>query len=376
MSDTKVEFHNTISSFEGINIITNIVQAVLSNPDMSKQMPAIMLRGAPGVGKSSIVKSIADRLGIGFIDVRLAQLERVDFCGLPSVEDKTTEWNVPSIWPKDQNSKGIILLDEITSAPPDVQVAAYQFVLDRQISNSKYKLPDGWFIIAAGNRVIDRAVVKTMSSALANRFMHFEIEANAEDWDMWAVKHDIHPSVTGFIKFRPGLLFKMDNQNLEQGWPSPRSWEKVSNVIKIFSNDIELLSKAVYGLVGPGAGLEFIEFYKLSKSTEDVVAMLSNPDVPVKIPAKTDEKCAFAAAISYHLWNGDSEEEHVKRVEGLYRVLDKMTPDFVTMIAKNAFLGNNKVSRIQAIKYISGSKKYEEFAKNHSISFDNRYSLE
>lgn len=373
---TKIDLHNVTSSDEAINIIETSVKKLLDNPDRAHRLPPIMLRGAPGVGKSTIVKEIADRLGIGFIDVRLAQLERVDFCGLPSVNDHVTEWNVPAFWPRDKKSKGIILLDEITSAPSDLQVAAYQLVLDRKISNSNYELPDGWFIVAAGNRITDRAVVKVMSSALANRFLHLELEPNAEDWCGWAVSHDIHPSVTGFITFRPALLHKMDNQNLEQGWPSPRSWEKVSNVLAMFGDNEDVLRKVVYGLIGPNVGVEFIEFHRTAKNFDNVLEMLTNPKAKIVIPTKSDEKCAFAAALVYLLWNGKNEADHKKRVSGMYRILDELTQDFVAMICKQAMLGNTKVSRLQAIQLIMSDKAYPDFAKKHAKAFGERLSLD
>ena len=373
---TKIDQHNVICTNEAIEIIEASVRTQMNNPSLAGSLPAIMLRGAPGVGKSTIVRDIANRLGIEFIDVRLSQLERVDFCGLPSVNDGTTTWNVPSFWPRDKKSKGILMLDEITSAPADVQVAAYQLVLDRQISNSNYKLPDGWYIIAAGNRTIDRAVVKTMSSALANRFMHFEVDANVEDWYQWGVAHDINPSVTGFIKFRPALLSKMDGQNLECGWPSPRSWERVSSMLPIFGDNEEVLRKVVYGLVGPSAGVEFIEFHRTAKKFDDVLEMLTNPKAKVVIPTKADEKCAFAAAVSYLLWNGKNEKDDKVRVEGMYRIINEMTSDFAVMIVKAAMLGNTRVARMNAVKMICSSKSYAEFAKKHAKAFADRHSLD
>lgn len=375
-NSTKIDLHNAITSDEAIAIIEESVKTQINNPSLAGSLPAIMLRGAPGVGKSTIVREIADRLGIGFIDVRLAQLERVDLCGLPSVNDGVTTWNVPSFWPHDKKSKGILFFDEITSAPSDVQVACYSIILDRAIPNSNYKLPDGWYVIAAGNRTIDRAVVKTMSSALANRFMHFELEASAEDWRGWAVSHDINPSVTGFIQFRPNLLFKMDNQNLEMGWPSPRSWEKVSNVINLFGDNEEVLRKVVYGLVGPSAGVEFIEFHRTAKKFDDVLEMLTNPKAKVVIPSKADEKCAFAAAVSYLLWNGKNEKDDKVRVEGMYRIINEMTSDFAVMIVKAAMLGNTRVARMNAVKMICSSKSYADFAKKHAKAFADRHSLD
>ena len=231
------------------NIIEKSVSALLADPSLAKCLPPIMLRGAPGTGKSTIVRTVAEKLGIGFIDIRLAEMEPVDLRGLPvpNHDNKSVQWYVTADLPRDPDSKGIILFDELTSAPKDLQVAAYELILDRRLGNL-YKIPDGWFIVAAGNRIKDKAVATAMSSALANRMMHFEMDADAEEWGAWAVSKGLHPSVTGFIAYRPACLLKMD-QNLEMGWPSPRSWERVSHIIKLF-DDEETTRKAVYGLVG------------------------------------------------------------------------------------------------------------------------------
>ena len=368
MATTSVDMHNLVSSEEAINLIETSVKTLIANPNLADSLPPILLRGAPGVGKSTIVRTIANKLNIGFVDVRLAEMERVDFAGLPSVADGTTEWNVPSFWPRDPDSKGIILLDEITSAPADVQVAAYQIVLDRKISNSNYKLPNGWFIVAAGNRTNDRAVVKTMSSALANRFMHFEVAANIEDWILWAVAHDIHPSVTGYLRYRPESLFKMDAQNLEMGWPSPRSWERVSNVLPMFGTNEDVLRKAVYGLVGNNVGVEFMEFHRINEQFDDVLEMLTNPKAEVKIPKEIDRKYALVSAVSYLLWNGKTDKDDTIRVEGLYRIANELSADFATALIKSAMVGNSRVPRMQAVAKIMKSKSYPEFAKKYSAA--------
>ena len=358
-----IDMHNLVSADEVYNIIKTSAETLINNPELASALPAIMLRGAPGVGKSTIVRSVAKDLGIGFIDVRLAQMERVDFAGLPSVNNEMTEWNVPSFWPRDMNSKGIILLDEITSAPSDCQVAAYSVVLDRRIPNSNYTLPNGWLIVAAGNRTCDRAVVKTMSSALANRFVHFEIEANSEDWVKWATVNEIHPSVVGFINYKPALLFKMEGQNLEYGWPSPRSWERVSNCISIFNGNTELLRKVVYGLVGNGVGLEFMEFFKMSSEFDSILEVMLNESANFELPEKADKKYAVVSAVIYHLWNGKSTEDTEKRVNGFFKILSKMPNDFGAMMIKAAMLGNKKVKPLEAMKMIMINKNYAEAAK-------------
>ena len=132
--------------------------------------PPVMLWGPPGIGKSDIVKSVAQECGIEQRDIRLAQLDPVDLRGVPTVENGQTKWAVPSFFPTEPESAGIIFLDELSAADPSIQVAAYQLLLDRRIG--EYKVPPKWIIVAAGNRAEDNAVSLPISSALANRMMH------------------------------------------------------------------------------------------------------------------------------------------------------------------------------------------------------------
>ena len=360
---TDIDMHNITSAEEVMNIIETSATTLMKIPELAGSLPAIMLRGAPGVGKSTIVKSVAEKLGIGFIDIRLAQMERVDFAGLPSINNGMTEWNVPSFWPRDMKSNGIILLDEITSAPSDCQVAAYSVVLDRRIPNSNYVLPNGWLIVAAGNRTCDRAVVKTMSSALANRFVHFEVEANSEDWVKWATINEINPSVIGFINFRPNLLFKMEGQNLEHGWPSPRSWERVSNSIKLFNGNTNILRKVIYGLIGNSVGVEFMEFFKMSEEFNSILEVMLNEAIPFEAPDKADRRYAIASAVIYHLWGGKDDVETEQRVNGFYKILMKMPSDFAAMMIRSAMLGSKNVNPMQAMKWIMTNKNYANATK-------------
>ena len=366
MSDMSVDMHNLVSSNDAIEILETITKSRMSGMNTG----ASLFRGSSGIGKSSIVRQVAQNLGIGFVDIRLAQLDRVDLCGLPSIDNGVTKWNVPKFWPNDPASKGILFFDEITSAPPDVQVAAYSIILDRCIPNSDDEIPDGWQIVAAGNYVTDRAVVKSMSSALANRFMHFDLEASATDWGIWAVQHDIHPSVTGYIQYRPENLFKMTNQNLERGWPSPRSWEGVSKALANFGSNEKLLQKVVYGLVGPGVGVEFMAFHKVANQFDNVLDMLTNPNAPIIIPSEADRKYALCSAVAYLIWDGETEDEHKKRVNGFYRIIKALSsdPGFVMALTKLCMSGNSKVSKIKAMMYITNNEEYEKFSKKYLAS--------
>lgn len=336
-----VDTHNRMSMAELEEIIRTNCQLIIEHPEMAMTIPPILIHSSPGVGKSSIVRQVAEKLGIGFVDVRLAEMESVDIRGLPSVdkENGVMKWNAPDFWPRDPESKGIIFLDELTSCDKSCQVAAYELILDRKIGDF-YKVPNGWYIVSAGNLTTDRAVAMSMSSALSNRFLHVELEADSEQWIKWAFTHDVHPSVTGFIQYRPENLFNMERENLERGWPSPRSWDRVSQMCKIYSNE-QLLRKIVYGLVGPAKGVEFMEFHRLNKSFDNILDMVYGK-APIKIPEKNDQIYAMCSSLVYILWRGTDEKDEKQRLDGFFKILTEMRPEFVMMCITNAMHGRSE----------------------------------
>lgn len=185
-----------------------------------------MLWGPPGVGKSSIVAQTARKYGIGFIDVRLSQLAPTDLRGLPVPQDGVSRWYPPEFLPRE--GEGILFLDELNMAPPTMQGMAQQLILDRKVGS--YELPEGWFVWAAGNRKEDRAAVFDMPAPLANRFIHLEVAPDFESFKRYGFQAGIHERILAFLAFRPGLLHQMDAKR--PAWPSPRSWEMASTLLK------------------------------------------------------------------------------------------------------------------------------------------------
>ena len=163
----------------------------------------VMLWGPPGVGKSQMVAQVAQKHNVPVIDIRLSQMEPSDLRGIPFRSDDRVEWAVPSMLPdaKRHGERGFLFLDEITSAPPTVSAAAYQLILDRRLGN--YLVPEGWVIIAAGNRQGDRGVTYAMPAPLANRFSHFDVDTHLDDWVAWAYENGIDDRVIAFVRFRP-----------------------------------------------------------------------------------------------------------------------------------------------------------------------------
>jgi hypothetical protein len=377
-TEATLDMYNTVTMDELERVITTNMKKIMENPGLSATLPPILIHSSPGIGKSSLIKQIAADLGIGFVDVRLAELDSVDIRGLPSVdkESGTMRWNAPDFWPRDPKSKGIIFFDELTAAPRDVQVASYEIILDRKIGEF-YKVPDGWYICAAGNSSTDHAVATSMSSALANRFLHFTLREDAQAFLRWANVNGIHPSVTGFLTWKNEMLFNMKDENLEMGWPSPRSWHRVSEMVHIYGDDEAILRKIVYGLIGRRAGSEFIEYHKLNESFDSVLDMMYGKK-PVVIPDRNDMKYSLCSTMVYLLWRGKDKEDEEKRIEGFYKISSKLTSDFASLAMINAIAGikkgDNKVCAPK-LYYHNHGKSYDAWQKANGAALRKRMSV-
>ncbi len=255
----------------------------------------VMLWGPPGVGKSQMVAQIAARHGVPVIDIRLSQMEPSDLRGIPFRVEDRVEWAPPAVLPdrRRHGPRGILFLDEITSAPPAVSAAAYQLILDRRLG--EYKVPEGWAIFAAGNRQGDRGVTYSMPAPLANRFSHFEVETNLDDWAAWAYRSGLDERVIAFLRFRPELLFDFDPAHNPVAFPSPRSWEFAHRGLRKFEDRPDLLQGTLQACVGPAAGVELHAFVNSLDDMPDLDAIIAGEEVSV--PKEIDLQYAVAAAL-------------------------------------------------------------------------------
>ncbi|WP_373035028.1 AAA family ATPase [Sulfurimonas sp.] len=231
------------------------------------------LWGAPGIGKSSIIKQIAQSKGVGFIDLRLALMDPTDLKGIPfyDKESHTALWAPPAFLPK--SGEGILFLDELNSAAPSVQASAYQLILDRKVG--EYELPSGWAIVAAGNREGDRGVTYRMPSPLANRFVHFEMQVDVDDWKYWAYKNSLDERIISYISYVNEHLFTFDAKSDEKSFATPRSWEYVDSILKS-SISQDLVLDSISGAVGREVAVGFLSFAKVMGRLPDIETVLNS----------------------------------------------------------------------------------------------------
>lgn len=320
---------------------TQIINAVKLLTEIKQPL---FLWGPPGIGKSQVVNQAAAGMAVEVRDIRAILLDPVDLRGLPKINgDGTVKWCTPSFLPKD--GEGILFLDELNAAPPLVQASCYQLVLDRRLG--EYELPDGWMIIAAGNRESDRAVTHRMPSALANRFTHIDFTVDLEDWAAWAVDSNIAPEVISFIRFRPNLLHSFDPSGNEKAFPSPRSWEFVSNIVSSCSSP-ETVHDLVEGTVGKGAAAEFIGYLRIWKELPVAEEIFENPEtamVPVD-PAVLFAVCEMLA----HRVTGDN-------ADALFRYAGRLPAEFSVMLIRDAVGRRNEIVNLSS---------FENWARRHA----------
>jgi hypothetical protein len=245
---------------------------------MKKKRP-VFLWGPPGIGKSDIVAQVTNELANSLlIDIRLSLWDPTDIKGIPYFDSKNVKmvWGAPSELPDEelaaQYDNIVVFFDEMNSAAPAVQAAAYQLILNRRVG--QYKLPDNVIIVAAGNRETDKGVTYRMPSPLANRFIHIELAVDFDDWFQWAVDNNQHKDVVGYLTFAKKDLYDFDPKSASRSFATPRSWAFVSELL-----DDELdegtTTDLVSGSVGEGLGVKFMAHRKIAASMPNPTDILA-----------------------------------------------------------------------------------------------------
>lgn len=236
---------------------------------------ASMLWGTRGVGKSSIVRQVADHFGVALIDLRLTTIEPVDIRGAIYADDTQgkTVWFPPEFLPTPDQPEGILFLDELTAADQRLQISAYSLILDRRVGH--YRLPEGWQVVAAGNASFHGAVSHDMGTALADRMFHFNVQTVIDAFLSHAVARGFAPEVMAYLKVRPDKLDDTQTQlaNDHLIGASPRGWEDISNVLRSGLSE-QVKRVFVQGRIGAANAAEFFGVLKEIQAGVDVVALL------------------------------------------------------------------------------------------------------
>ncbi|WP_244223524.1 AAA family ATPase [Amycolatopsis circi] len=279
---------------------------------VSADLP-VLLWGEPGIGKTAALTQLAEAIELPLTTVIASVHEPSDFSGLPVVGDDPAEQGVPMA-PPDwavrlvRTGRGLLFLDELSTAPPAVQAALLRVVLERRVG--ALRLPPGVRIVAAANPRSSAADGWELSPPLANRFVHLQ----------WTYDHDVvvrglggtwpkaalprldpgqlpdavtfaRRAVCGLLTARPGLVHQLPKSEGRRGgaWPSPRSWEMTLRLVAFATAagaSREVLSMLVRGTVGDGPGLELLASLD-RMDLPDPETLLADPESAV-LPERGD----------------------------------------------------------------------------------------
>jgi hypothetical protein len=337
--------------------------------DCPEAVQPLFLWGPPGIGKSAVPREICRERQINLVDIRMSLLDPTDLRGIPAVVDETcprcngtggenrscplcggtgirtiAKWLEPAMLPTD--GKGILFFDELTSAPPLQQATAYQVTLDRRIG--EYCVPDGFYIMAAGNNLTDRAVVYPMSTALRNRFTHIQFEYNIEDWLLWARDTHLNPNILAFLTWRgEELLFNFKPESTDKAFATPRSWEFASRILNRFRPGLrrELLD----GTIGTGAAAEFMGFLQLQEQIPSIEKIFAGENI---VPRDLGLKYALVSALVSHC-------EQARQYERLIQYSFELPPEFTVLLVQ-MLVSRNMQMTTTAPSYVLWGKKNKD----------------
>ncbi|MFD6395753.1 AAA family ATPase [Nocardia sp. NPDC060249] len=245
----------------------------------------VFLWGAPGIGKSSLVRTFADSLGLECVTLLGTQLAPEDLIGVPQIVDDRSRFAPPELIARPEPY--CLFLDELNAAAPEVQKSFYSLILDRRIGT--YELPAGSVVIGAGNRATDNALARPMASALVNRMVHLHLRADVDDWLKWAATHDIHPWIIRYLTQRPDHLWSAPPKT-EAPFSTPRGWHMLSDALHSCGDDIDdtTLQVLAAGTLTLGHSSGFRAFVKTIRHAFDLDAVLKGDAGWPRDPADRD----------------------------------------------------------------------------------------
>jgi hypothetical protein len=329
---------------------------------IQKRRP-IFLWGPPGIGKSELVAQIGADTKREVVDIRLALWEPTDIKGIPYFDSVNTKmaWAPPIELPADPESTAIIFIDELNSAPPAVQAAAYQLILNRAVGT--YKLPKGVDIVAAGNRDGDRGVTYRMPAPLANRFLHLEMKVDFDDWLEWATLHKIHPEVVGYVGFAKQDLYDFDPKGSSKSFATPRSWSFVSDLLVDDDTDEDTLTTLVSGAIGDGLAVKFMAHRKIAGKLPKASEILDGKVKDLQIK-EVSAMYSLTVSLCYEL-KDRAEKKSAKwddMADCFFRyMMDNFPTEIVVMGAKTALTNYNLP--LDATKMKSFDEFHKRFGK-------------
>jgi hypothetical protein len=309
------------------------------------------VQSSPGLGKSAIMRSIANNYLLDLIDHRLSTSDPTDMSGLPDFTTNAAGIRKASYAPfdlfplkgekkPDGKNGWLVFFDEANSAQLEVQAAAYKVILDKQIG--QYDLHEDVGIAMAGNLVTDRAIAIPLSTALQRRVVHIELTLNHREWmEDVALKDNWDHRVVSYLSYKPDDLFDFKPDHNDKTFCCPATWEFMNKLVKgktfrEISNADGSTSHEMDGKIGLYAGTitsgkaaSFVQYCKIQDRVVSIKDVLENPDGAI-IPPKTEE-CWFVVG---HLLDHTNE----KNFGDLCTYINRLSTDFKILFFRSAMI--------------------------------------
>lgn len=321
------------------------------NPKTRARTLALM--GKSGIGKSDVVFQASAMLAQhvdnwkGVVDLRLAQMDPTDLRGIPHVTDEgRTAWARPDFIPSE--GAGILFLDELTSAPPAVQAAAYQLCL----TPWDFGVPREWMVIAAGNRKSDRGVTFNIAAPLQNRMCALDVVTTLDDFTDHAIVSGVRPEVLSFLRDRPDFLHKFDHKAEPGPFPTPRSWFAVSDLLDLDLPPADRLEQ-IRGDIGEEAAVSFETHLRVWESMPRIDDILEGK--PVELPKDLSVRYCVAMGLATRL-----DKDNFGKA---WPFMEKMPGDIQTLTIKLAYTRDRTLTTCSA---------FAKWAVSNSAAFSAR----
>lgn len=323
---------------------------------MAKRVP--YLHGSPAIGKSDVIKQVAEKFNLKLIDIRLSQSDPTDLNGFPNVEDGKARYMPMDTFPlandklpvktdKQGNVIGVydgwlIFFDEMSSAPTSVQAAAYKILLDRQVG--LFDLHEKVAMVAAGNLETDGAIVEQLSTALQSRMIHAEMKTDKDAWIKWAIAHNVDHRIIAFIEFKPTLIYNFSPTHSDFTYASPRTWAFMDSLLKTgldFQQEPTVGRALAAGTIGEGPAREFIQFCAIYETLPTMDKILKSPE-STPVPTEPSTLFALAGALSANL--------NKENAETLYKYISRMELEFQVVTLRMGIGRDRSLTGIASFK--------------------------
>nr|WP_260617973.1 AAA family ATPase [Streptomyces sp. WAC07149] len=319
----------------------------------------VLLWGEPGIGKTAALTQLAASLDLPLTTVIASVHEPTDFSGLPVLGEDPAVNGVPMAPPQwavelVRAGRGLLFLDELSTATPAVQAALLRVVLERRVG--ALQLPPGVRIVAAANPRASAADGWELSPPLANRFVHLywvhdrEVvvrglggvwpRAELPRLDAAGLPDAVafaRRAVCGFLNTRPTLIHRLPTTETRRGgaWPSPRSWEAAMTLLAFgtaASVSRDVLALLVRGAVGDGPGLELLAHVDRME-LPDPDLLLADPGA-AELPERGDLRQATLEAVVAAVGARPERERWEAAWKVLVRAMETGAPDLLVGPAK------------------------------------------